>query len=115
MPAPHINPPVMIVSTIRKSAVSNRVIVQSCRIVRLNCWTANEQDGPELLTDGFNEALSSHIAAQVPLPGTRPKRRGAVSSRQVQALGQDQEPEASCDVHRDGRACLSLNYLQVVE
>ena len=75
MPAPHINPPVMIVSPIRKSAVSIRVIVQSCRIVRLNCWTANEQDGPELLTDGFNEALSSHVAAQVPLPGTRPKRK----------------------------------------
>jgi hypothetical protein len=75
MPAPHVNPPVMIVSPIRKSAVSNRVIVQSCRIVRLNCWTANEQDGPQLLTDGFNEALSSHVAAQVPLPGTRPKRK----------------------------------------
>jgi len=77
MPATHINPPVMIVSPIRKSAVSNRVIVQSCRIMRLNRWTANEQDGPQL----FNGWLARLCRRTSPRKFDCPERGQSVSGR----------------------------------
>ena len=52
MAVAHTTPPVKSVTPAMKSAVSTRVSIQLLRIVRLNRWTASEQRGLELLTNG---------------------------------------------------------------
>jgi hypothetical protein len=51
LPDAHTKPLAIRAAATMKSAVSNRVSVQSLRMVRLNCWTVSEQDVFDQLTN----------------------------------------------------------------